>query len=159
MEILLKKGILGLIKEDGDATKTHSFMEEDIEDILKNNSRIAKYSLINGTYTFSKSSFISNKTDATINLDDPNFWEIVLKNQDSKSKKLFNEILSGEDQLSDFEFQKSFMLRLSEIVNGLIESKLNIVGYNADEEATTQDILNKIIYERVFHKVRRPRGI
>ena len=50
--------ILGLIKEDGDNTKTHSFMEEDIEDILKNNSRIAKYSLINGTYTFSKSSFI-----------------------------------------------------------------------------------------------------
>jgi len=75
IELLLKKGILGLIKNDN----TKTFEEDNIENILKNNSNLAKYSLIQGSYTFSKSSFVSNKSDTTIDLNDPNFWKKVFK--------------------------------------------------------------------------------
>lgn len=80
--MLLKKGILGLVKEEDDKA-TDAFFEENIDEILKKNTRVAKYSLINGTYSFSKSSFVSNKTDININLDDPNFWDKVLKEGES----------------------------------------------------------------------------
>lgn len=53
MEILLKKGILGLLNED-DEKNASAFFEENIEDILKNNTRVAKYNLIKGTYSLSK---------------------------------------------------------------------------------------------------------
>lgn len=53
--------------------------------ILKNNTRIAKYSVINGTYSFSKGSFISKNSDTDLKIDDPNFWHKVLKDQESKS--------------------------------------------------------------------------
>jgi chromodomain-helicase-DNA-binding protein 7 len=46
---------------------------------------MAKYSLINGSYTISKQSFVSEKTDQTLSLQDPNFWQIILKNSESKS--------------------------------------------------------------------------
>ena len=150
IETLLKKGILGLIEESNLETK--AFMEEDIDEILKKNSRIAKYSLINGTYTFSKSSFVSNQTDQSIKLDDPNFWEIVLKNTETQAKKLLNELDKSTVQFDNMEFQKEFMLKISEIVNQLIESKLNVTGYNADEETNIQEILNRILSIKSFQK-------
>ena len=52
IEMLLKKGIIGFI--DNDATKEQEFREDDIEQILQKNSRIAKYSLIGGSYNISK---------------------------------------------------------------------------------------------------------
>lgn len=57
LETLLKKGVLGLL--DKDEEKREAFMEENIDEILKKNSRVAKYSLINGAYSFSKSTFVS----------------------------------------------------------------------------------------------------
>jgi len=153
IEILLKKGILGLIEENCQQTK--AFMEEDIEEILKKNSRIAKYSLINGTYSFSKSSFVSNQTDQNIKLDDPNFWEIVLKNQETQAKKLLKQLEKSAAQFDNTEIQKEFMLKISDIVNQLIESKLNVTGYNADEETNIQEILNRILSLKNFQKYYR----
>ena len=150
IEILLKKGILGFIDESSQETK--AFMEEDIEEILKNNSRIAKYSLVNGTYTFSKSSFVSNQTDQNIKLDDPNFWEIVLKNTESPAKKLFNDLQKSISKFNNIEVQKEFMLKISEIVSQLIDSKLHVTGYNADEESTIQEIIYKILSIKHFQK-------
>jgi hypothetical protein len=49
---LLKKGILGFI--DDDKNKEQSFKEDNIEQILEKNSRIANYSLIGNSYTISK---------------------------------------------------------------------------------------------------------
>ena len=150
IETLLKKGILGLIEDN--APETRAFMEEDIEEILKKNSRIAKYSLINGTYTFSKSSFVSNQTDQSIKLDDPNFWEIVLKNSETQAKKLLAQLEKSPTQFDNLETQKEFMLKISDIVNQLIESKLNVTGYNADEETNIQEILNRILSLKNFQK-------
>ena len=75
MEVLLKNGIIGLITNDNE-----DFYEQNIDEILKKNSRMAKYSLVNGSYTVSKQSFISEKTDKNLSLSDPNFWKIILKN-------------------------------------------------------------------------------
>ena len=49
MEVLLKNGIIGLITNDNE-----DFYEQNIDEILKKNSRMAKYSLVNGSYTVSK---------------------------------------------------------------------------------------------------------
>jgi chromodomain-helicase-DNA-binding protein 7 len=46
IEILLRKGILGLVQAEGLQT-----MNDTVEGILSSSSRTAKYSLINGTYT------------------------------------------------------------------------------------------------------------
>ena len=55
METLLKKGILGFLDND----ENNNFFEGEVEDIIAKNSRIAKYSLINGSCSFSKKKFIS----------------------------------------------------------------------------------------------------
>jgi len=55
IELLLKKGILGFLqKEHGHENPDAVLKETDIDEFLKNNSHIAKFSLINGTYTVSK---------------------------------------------------------------------------------------------------------
>ena len=41
--------------------------------------------MINGTYTISKQSFVSEKTDKNIDIQDPNFWSIILKNMETMS--------------------------------------------------------------------------
>ena len=51
IEMLLKKGILGLISEDGQ-NQSQSFMDQDIDTILNKNTHIANYSLVSGAYTF-----------------------------------------------------------------------------------------------------------
>jgi len=61
METLLKKGILGFL--EGDEHKGETFFEKNVDDIIQNNSRIAKYSLINGSCSFSKSRFVSENSD------------------------------------------------------------------------------------------------
>jgi len=61
VEALLKKGILGLISDDN--KESQKFMEQDIDDILTNKTHQAQYSLLKGTYTFQKSSFVSEQTD------------------------------------------------------------------------------------------------
>ena len=146
IEKLLKKGILGLINDENNENKV--YMEEDIDKILEN-SRIAKYSLINGSFSFSKSSFVSKQTDTSINIDDPNFWETILKNKDSQSKVLLKTL---ESSSKTFEEQKEFMFKLSVQVNNLIESKLHIIGYNADEESIILEILNKVYTSSLYHK-------
>lgn len=55
MEILLKKGMLGFYK----LKRINSF-EANVDEIIANNSRIAKYSVINGSCTFEKKAFTSN---------------------------------------------------------------------------------------------------
>jgi len=92
VESLLKRGILGLMNEEEENKKSSQFFEEDIENILKNNSRIAKFSVINGSYSFSKGSFISNKADTDLKIDDPNFWNKVLKDKHSKHTLALHEI-------------------------------------------------------------------
>ena len=153
VETLLKKGILGLITDDN--KESQRFMEQDIDDILTNNTHIAKVSMLSGSYTFQKSSFVSEKTDVNLSVDDPNFWNIVLKNQESVPKQLLEELENSKDIQKNYEEQKLFMVKLSDSVYKVIENKLNVEGYNADDEMNVIDILNRITNSKQFHKTYR----
>ncbi len=61
MEILLKKGILGFLEnaEEDEEKKAEQFFNKNLDEIIESNSRIAKYSMINGSCTFSKHRFVS----------------------------------------------------------------------------------------------------
>lgn len=87
IENLLKKGILGLIDEETNLSKT--FHENDIDQILLNSTRQANYSQVFGTYTVQKHNFVAENTDANIKMDDPEFWKKILKAEDSKTYKLY----------------------------------------------------------------------
>jgi chromodomain-helicase-DNA-binding protein 7 len=149
IEILLKKGIMGLLEADNDNQQAM----QDIDEIIKN-SRVAKYSLINGTYTFSKSSYAAEQTDQGLQMNDPNFWGIVFKNTESECEKClkrFNE-REGNSEGFDLETQKSFMQELFKIFNKLIEAKIKVEGYSVDDENKLNEILTKITSHPQFHK-------
>jgi chromodomain-helicase-DNA-binding protein 7 len=63
-----------------DGQENEHFFEGNVDDIIAKNSRIAKYSMINGSCTFEKKKFTSNESDNKLQLNDPNFWNIILKN-------------------------------------------------------------------------------
>lgn len=71
MEILLKKGIIGLINDDNQ--KSDEFKANNIEDILMKNSRVANYSVLSNIYSFKKKFFVAEECDTKIDLNDPNF--------------------------------------------------------------------------------------
>ncbi|CAD8164733.1 unnamed protein product [Paramecium pentaurelia] len=137
MEVLLKNGIIGLISnnQNGD-----TFQEKNIDEILEKNSRTAKYSLINSTYTVSKQSFVSEKTDKSINIQDPNFWKIILKSSESRCQKLSKMF----DLHMSLQEQKKYLEEVGDCVNQLIESKLSQSNYSTDDEQILTDLLNKI---------------
>ena len=128
METLLKKGILGFIDDD----EKKDFFEGQVEEIIAKNSRIAKYSLINGSCSFSKSKFISKESDNELKINDPNFWNIVLKNVESPTQLLLKK-LKASTELKSLENQKSLMLEAAELMNTLIENKLSLSGFNTDD--------------------------
>ena len=141
IETLLKKGVMGFL--DGDQQNEQAM--QDIDEILKN-SRVAKYSLINGTYTFSKSTFAAKQTDENLQMDDPNFWSLVFKNTVSecdRATKDFNEKdqASGYTSLAD---QQAFMHELSRLFNKLIETKIKVDGYSVDDETKINELLTKV---------------
>lgn len=149
IEILLKKGIMGFLEDGDDAGQAN----QDIDEIIKN-SRVAKYSLINGTYTFSKSTFNSTESDKNIQMDDPNFWSIVFKNSESECEKLeknFN-MRDEANTFQDTSSQKEFLTELSKQVHKLIDSKIKVENYSVDDENKLSELLTKITSHPHFHK-------
>ena len=102
-----------------------------MDDIIQNNSRIAKYSLINGSCSFSKQRFISDNADNQLKINDPNFWNIVLKNVQSPTQVLVQQLKEGDWGQTDK--QKGLMLQAAEQLNTLIENKLTKHGLNTDD--------------------------
>lgn len=54
--------MIGLYEENHrgeEEREERTFFEDDVDDILAKNSRIAKYSVIQGSYSFAKSRFVS----------------------------------------------------------------------------------------------------
>ncbi len=82
MEQLLKKGAYALLDEDDD--NANDFVADDIENILKKRTRTR---VVEGTKTASwlnkqgmvtKSKFTADSKSASLDMDDPNFWEKVM---------------------------------------------------------------------------------
>lgn len=161
LETLLRRGMIGLYEEnmkneDGTVrqVENNTFYEDNVDDILEKNSRLAKYSVIKGSYTFAKSRFVSDQADNKLDLRDPNFWNIVLKNVESKSQKILKKL----EDLSKFKSvpaQQQVMLEVSECVNNLIESKLSLSGYSAEDENNLNELLTLISTNKTFHRAYR----
>lgn len=103
-----------------------------MDDIIQNNSRIAKYSLINGSCSFSKSRFVSEGSDNMLQISDPNFWNIILKNVQSPTQLLLKKLKNKEFPQTN-DGQKMIMLEASEQLNIIIENKLSRHGMNTDD--------------------------
>ena len=149
IEILLKKGIMGFLEDEDEDAQAN----QDIDEIIKN-SREAKYSLINGTYTFSKSTFNSVESDKNIQMDDPNFWSIVFKNSESECEKLEKNFTAKDNSESfqDTSVQKDFLTELSKQVHKLIDSKIKVDNYSVDDENKLSELLTKVTSHPLFHK-------
>ena len=145
--MLLKKGILGFLE----GQENQQFFEGNVDDIIAKNSRIAKYSMINGSCSFEKRTFTSNESDKDLKLNDPNFWNIVLKNVESPSQLLLKKYKSITD-FKDLELQKSLMMEAIDLVNTLIENKLSLTGFNADDEINLNTFLTEVNSQRQFHR-------
>ena len=147
IETLLKKGIMGLLEAENEHTQTH----QSIDEIIKN-SRVAKYSLINGNYTFSKSSYAAEQTDQGLQLNDPNFWGLVFKNTESDCEKLLKRFATLEtNEGFSPETLKTFMQDLIRIFNKLIEAKIKVDGYSVDDENKLNEILAKVTSHTSFN--------
>ena len=131
METLLKKGILGFL--DVNQKSDETYFEKNVDEIIQNNSRIAKYSLINGSCSFSKSRFVSESADNQLKINDPNFWNIILKNVQSSTQVLLKK-LKNKEFPQNIEGQKTLMLEASQQLNSIVENKLTRHGMNADDE-------------------------
>lgn len=125
-----------------------------MDDIIQNNSRIAKYSLINGSCSFSKSRFISEGSDNQLQISDPNFWNIILKNVQSPTQLLLKKV-KNKEYPQNIDGQKMIMLEASEQLNIIIENKLSRHGMNTDDEVNLSEFLTIVNSERGFHKFYR----
>ena len=152
MEILLKKGILGFLQNGQGDNQT--FFEQNVDEIIQKNSRIAKYSLINGSCSFSKSRFVSDNADNQLKISDPNFWNIVLKNVQSPTQNLLKK-LKNKDFPQTPDGQKMLMFEASEQLNVIIQNKLSRNGLNADDQFNLTEFLTLVNSERSFHKYYR----
>ena len=81
---------------------------------------------------------MSNQSDTLINMDDPNFWQNVLKSEVSAGQKLLEQIKNKDFKTQPDQLQ--FMEQMGIIVGKVVESKLNVVGYSADEEKIVQKL-------------------
>ena len=86
IEQLLKHGLYGMVDED--TSKSQNFVESNIDQILENNSRVVTYSVIRGAYSLTKSSFVSQNADQSLDINDPNFWSKALSPQTSTINRL-----------------------------------------------------------------------
>jgi len=48
--------------------------------------------MINGSCTFSKQRFVSENSDNQLKINDPNFWNIVLKNVESQTQLILKKV-------------------------------------------------------------------
>lgn len=154
----MRRGMIGLYEEnmknpDGTsrAPDQTTFHEDDVDNILERNSRLAKYSVIKGSYTFAKSRFVSDQADNKLDLRDPNFWNIVLKNVESRSQKILKK-LEDLTKFKSLASQQVLMLEVSDCVNALVESKLSLSGYSAEDEKNLNDLLTLISTSKVFNR-------
>eukprot|EP00357_Protocruzia_adherens_P015827 CAMPEP_0115012704 /NCGR_PEP_ID=MMETSP0216-20121206/24912_1 /TAXON_ID=223996 /ORGANISM="Protocruzia adherens, Strain Boccale" /LENGTH=2334 /DNA_ID=CAMNT_0002381845 /DNA_START=106 /DNA_END=7109 /DNA_ORIENTATION=+ len=155
IERLLKKGAYSL-QDDDDGTATKTFMENDIDDILKNNSRVVEYSQISGSYSFNKSTFISSTADQSIDIDDPEFWSKVLPARTSAANILFTKLNDRTINFTDAKIQADFMQELEQVVHDTIEAKINshTLETTEDEEVVTE-MLEEIGQMKSFEKESR----
>ena len=151
IENLLRYGAYSLLEDD--TSKSQQFFESNIDEILKNKTRVVNYNMIRSNYSFNKSSFISTASDATINVDDPNFWNKVLPPQTSLTSRLYTKL---NDRSFDVETQEAeFMEELELAFNEVVTSKLSMESHNLEDEETLILLLSQVTTTKQFSRESR----
>lgn len=94
---------------------------------------------------------MSDNSDNQLKINDPNFWNIVLKNVESQTQQLLKKIKNPEN-FRTVEDQKKLMIDASELMGTIIENKLSLTGFNADDEINLSEFLTIVNSERQFNK-------
>lgn len=156
IEMLLRKGALGLINEANEQSSENPQFAQNIDDIIQN-ARTANYSIINKNYTLAKKQFVSDAKDELLQIDDPDFWKKAFANQKTTIEKFEKEyqMLTQSDKIKKIEFQKDFFLRISEEIYRYLSERVTNEGFSADTEIHMCELLVQISDNNQFHKVFR----
>lgn len=73
-----------------------------------------------------------------------------MKDSESATSKIAKNVKLMD--LKNLEAQKKIMLEAAELVNNLIENKLSLSGFNADDEINLNGFLSTVSAERQFNK-------
>ncbi len=117
---------------------------DDIEQILSRSSKVvwsdtqAKKG-ISGPSSFSKATFQSSNADSEIDINDPNFWDLVLP--EAKTAERLLQKLDKEDSLATEEQRSTFLQDLKvlveEVEKGFREGKFENIAH-------TRNVLMKV---------------
>ncbi|ETV78133.1 hypothetical protein, variant [Aphanomyces astaci] len=124
---LLKKGAYGLMDDDDSASR--SFVERDIETILKENAHVR---VVNkpvddddvqpkkpkGMMVFDKTSFVAEGSTGDLSVNDPSFWEKVLGHI---SVEMLSKKLEDGSALASRQTKAKFMAQLQQALGQLIQ--------------------------------------
>jgi chromodomain-helicase-DNA-binding protein 7 len=155
IENLLKFGAYSIL--DDDNSKSQHFVESNIDEILETKTRVVNYSVIRGSYTLQKSSFISQSSDMTINVDDPNFWNKILPPQTSMASRLLTKL--NDKSFNIDESSTEFMQELELSVSEVMESKTSLDNKNVEEEELLTSLLIQVSQTKAFPKQHRQMAI
>jgi hypothetical protein len=143
IELLLKKGILGILDDQEEGRGEAHTM--DIDELIRN-SKTTNYSMINDKYTITRMNVETDNKEKKVDIDDPDFWKKVLKDEITIGKKLLNEFnqLKENNDFMDEESQHEFFSRLNEEIYKYVE-KAKTGEVNYDEEEIFFKILQQVI--------------
>ena len=143
IELLLKKGILGLLDDDENGEKEAHTM--DIDELIKN-SKTTNYSMINDKYTITRMNVKTDNKEKKVDIDDPDFWKKVLKDEETPGKVLFKEFsqMKENNDFMDEDSQYEFFLRLNEQIYKYVE-KAKTGEVNYEEEEMYNKILQQVV--------------
>ncbi|PRP87395.1 chromodomain helicase hrp1 [Planoprotostelium fungivorum] len=151
IEALLKNGVYEIYNDDGEALKR--FYEDDIDKILNRSTKVIWKGDSNTTpmsnSSFARASFASSGADSAIDVNDPNFWNLVLP-EAKTAAKLLESTLNGT-AFSTEEKRKTYMTDIHELVLQVI------AGFNNgkfDEESSLQVTELRTVLMRIFERLR-----
>ena len=123
VETLLKEGAYSALLEDKEGEEQSKvFCESDINELLEKRSRVITYDKENTTSIFSKTSFVSSKSDSKLDVNDPMFWKKVF-GEDTRETIL--ERLEDGRATKDAASKKKYLEELNDMCNEVIEQKLS----------------------------------
>lgn len=142
IELLLKKGMLGLLEQQG---SDENDVEVDVDKIIEK-SRVANYSFINGNYSFAKGNFSAQAPENRVLLDDPDFWQKVFKDSDKPTQRLLQELEEKVEKglFKLFVTQKEFVLKLSEELHSYLVNRVKKDDFSPDIENQFEELLQKL---------------
>ena len=152
IELLLRKGMLGLLEEE--IGKPEDLANMDIDEVIKN-ARVANYSFTKGTYSFAKGNFNTTPRENKVLLDDPNFWKKVFVNSDTPADKIqrkYNELKKNK-LIKILDYQKEFFFELSSEIFKYMTDRIKNEGYCEDTERKFNELLMEMEDSSDLHPI------